>query len=98
MRLRWLTQALADLREIHNYIAQDNPEAAQRVIARIREEVTVLSAQPELGRPGRLPGTREFIVQQYPYFVAYRIQRDEIQLLLVVHTSRRWPKQMPSRQ
>jgi plasmid stabilization system protein ParE len=36
MRLRWLTQALADLREIHNYIAQDSQEAAQRVIARIR--------------------------------------------------------------
>jgi len=97
MRLRWLTQALDDLREIHTFIAQDNPQAARRVIARIREEVDVLTTQPQLGRPGRLPGSREFVVQQYPYIVAYRIQHNEIQLLLVVHTSRRWPTQMPER-
>jgi hypothetical protein len=27
--------------------------------------------------------------------VAYCVKDDEVQLLLVVHTSRRWPKQMP---
>jgi hypothetical protein len=27
--------------------------------------------------------------------VAYCIKNEEVQLLLVVHTSRRWPKQMP---
>lgn len=96
MRLRWLPEALDDLREIHDYIARDNPEAARRVIEKIRREVEILRSQPEVGRPGRLPESREFVIRQYPYIVAYRIRDDDIHLLLVVHTSRRWPKQMPT--
>jgi toxin ParE1/3/4 len=95
MRLRWLTQALNDLREIHGHIARDNPDAARQVIADIRQEVEILRAQPEVGRSGRIPESREFVVRKYPYIVAYRIRADEIHLLLVVHTSRRWPKQIP---
>jgi len=95
MRLRWLTQALADLREIHAYLAKDNPEAARRVVSEIRREVDILAMQPESGRPGRLSGSREFVIRKYPYIVAYCVKGEEVQLLLVVHTSRRWPKQMP---
>jgi toxin ParE1/3/4 len=95
MRLRWLTQALADLSEIHSYIARDNPDAARHVVGEIRQQVEILVTQPESARPGRLPGSREFVIQKYPYIVAYCVKGDEVQLLLVVHTSRRWPKQMP---
>jgi plasmid stabilization system protein ParE len=35
------------------------------------------------------------VIRQYPYIVAYCVKDEEVQLLLVVHTSRRWPKQMP---
>lgn len=49
MRLRWLTQALDDLRKIHDYIARDNPEAARQVIGEIHQEVEILRAQPEVG-------------------------------------------------
>lgn len=95
MRIRWLSEALQDLRDIHDYIAEENPQAARRVVGEIRKGTTVLETQPETGRLGRLPGSREFIIQKYPYIVAYRIQSNEIHILLVVHTSRRWPKQLP---
>jgi plasmid stabilization system protein ParE len=35
------------------------------------------------------------VIRQYPYIMAYCVKDEEVQLLLVVHTSRRWPKQMP---
>ncbi len=66
MRLRWFSQTFADLREIHGYIARDDPEAARRVVGEIRSEVEILSTQPESGRPGRLSGSREFVSQKYP--------------------------------
>lgn len=94
MRLRWLTQALADLREIYGHFARGNPEAARHVVGEIRREVEILATQPESGRPGRLPGSRELMIRKYPYIVAYFVKGDEVQLLLVVHTSRCWPKQM----
>lgn len=34
MKLRWLSDALSDLRAIKAYIAKENPQAASRVIYR----------------------------------------------------------------
>jgi len=95
MKLRWLEAAIADLRAIKAYIAEENPEAAQRVIAQIRSETGLLTSQSSIGREGRIAGTRELLIRQYPYIVAYRELPDEVHILAVVHTSRRWPKQLP---
>lgn len=95
MRLRWHRQALEDLRGIRDYIARDSQEAANRVIATIRHEVETLPRHPGIGRPGRLPETRELIITHYPYIVAYRECGGHVEVLLVVHTSRRWPEQLP---
>jgi addiction module RelE/StbE family toxin len=92
--LRWLDDAIADLRGIKAYIAEENPEAARRVIASIRNETRILTNLPTIGRTGRLPDTRELVISQYPYIVAYREQNGEVHILAVVHTSRRWPEQL----
>jgi len=94
MTLRWLAAALADLRTIKDYIADNNPAAAQHVIANIRNETSVLINQPNIGRAGRILDTRELVISQYPYIVAYREHEGYIHILAVVHTSRRWPAQL----
>lgn len=94
MILRWLDAALADLRAIKAYIAEENPAAAERVIVSIRSEIGVLINQPTIGRTGRIADTRELVISQYPYIVAYREQGGEVHILAVVHTSRRWPEQL----
>lgn len=96
MVIRWLAEALSDMRAIKAYIAQQNPDAARHVIAVIRRDVNALITQPNIGRTGRLPDTRELVFSQYPYIVAYREQRDEMHILAVVHTSRRWPEHLPN--
>ena len=94
MRILWLRAALNDLSAIRDYIARDNPAAARRVLNTIRTAVESLSYHPRSGRAGRLPETRELVVGRYPYIVAYRIIQDDIQILSVIHTSRRWPEQL----
>jgi len=96
MALRWLTAALDDLRGIGAYIAEGNPDAARRVIAHIHSETEILNVQPNIGRVGRIPDTRELLISRYPYIVAYREQGVDVQILAVVHTSRRWPEQLPN--
>ena len=94
MKLRWLSDALSDLRAIKAYIAKENPQAASRVIASIRNEINVLLKQHNISRAGtyiRNPRTGH---HPYPYIVAYREQSGEVQILAVVHTSRRWPEQL----
>lgn len=52
MVLRWLNEALVDLRAIKAYIAEENSDAARRVIVSIRSETGILANQPTIGRAG----------------------------------------------
>ena len=92
MKVRWLRTALRNLDEEATYIAADDPAAARLVVARILEAVIQLADQPGLGRPGRVPGTRELVVARTRYVVPYRVKRDTVEILRVFHTSRRLTK------
>ena len=92
MRLRYLTSAHYDLHLIYEYIARDNPTAARRVITAIRREAQILTEHPHIGKPGQVEGTREQVHGRYPYIIAYRVKNDEIQILGIVHSSRKWPE------
>jgi addiction module RelE/StbE family toxin len=94
-RVVWLKDALDDLRGIGQFIAKDNPPAARRVVSKIRDDVSLLCDHPETGRHGRVDGTRELVIVQFPYIVAYRHVAGDVHILAVVHTSRRWPEQLP---
>ena len=76
MRLIWTRRATHDLVEIRSYIARDNPPAALRIAARIRQAIAHLAVHPNLGRVGREPGTRELVVSRTRYVVAYSVQEE----------------------
>ena len=75
------------------YIAREDPDAAVKMYAHIRERVAALTKHPQIGRPGRVFGTRELVIEGYPYIVPYRIQGNELQVLRVFHTSQNPPPQ-----
>ena len=87
----WLQSSIADLRAIELYIDHDNPAAARAVKRRIVAAVGHLERQPNLGRGGRIPGTRELIVPGTPYIVAYTAMSGEVVTLAVIHGARKWP-------
>ena len=91
MRVKWLRTALRNLDEEATYIAAEDPAAARLVVGRVLAAVNQLVEQPGLGRPGRIPGTRELVVPRTRYLVPYRVRRNEIEILRVFHTSRRSP-------
>ena len=92
MKLRYTAYARDNLIKIRNYISQHNPQAANRVISHIRQQAQLLSDYPNLGKKGRCEGTREFVINLYPYIMAYRIHSDEVQILAIIHTSTFWPE------
>ncbi len=91
MKVRWTRRALADLDSAYEYVAGDNPAAAERMLDRIEEAVTVLGRHPEAGRTGRIHGTREVVVTGTPFLIPYRVRRSTVELLAVIHGSRKWP-------
>lgn len=95
MRLRWTRLAERDLDNIASYIGQDSPSAAARVILELVDQAEVLLSQhAALGRPGRVLGTRELVIGGLPYVIPYRVRDEVIEILRVLHTSRRWPSDM----
>jgi len=92
MTLIWSPAAIADLAALRAYIASDDLAAAQRVALHIIRSVeTFLPNSPEMGRPGRIPGTRELVITRTPYIVPYRLVGNTVQVLRVFHSARRWP-------
>ncbi len=91
MKIRWLNLALKDLESIIEFISEDSPSIANKIAKIIYEKVNLLSIQPYLGRAGRVEDTRELIIEGTPFIIPYRVKNDEIQILRVFHSSRRWP-------
>jgi toxin ParE1/3/4 len=89
----WSPEAIADLAALRAHIAQDDPAAARRIALHILHNVeALLPNHPGMGRPGRVPGTRELVIPKTPFIVPYRVEGDRIQILRVFHGARRWPE------
>lgn len=92
--LEWTKDARGDLLAIVDYISDDSPEAAQRLLEDIKAKATALLQHPKLYRTGRVAGTREMVVRS-DYVVVYREQPHAVTVLRVLHAARQWPSATP---
>ncbi len=81
----WAPLARARLREIQAYVANDKPEAAERLTTRIVAVVEALRNHPHLGRAGADPETRELVIGGTPNIVLYRVHRDRVVISTIWH-------------
>ena len=88
-RLNWTREAETWLRDIFSYIAQDNPEAAARVVEGIYERVQVLGEFPQIGHRYEGIVDREVRILLYGHYrIAYLIKSDEeIDILGIFHSA-----------
>jgi toxin ParE1/3/4 len=93
VRLHWTSLATAHLRAAYQYVANDNAVAAHALIERIFVAADMLETYPNLGRTGRVQGTRELVVAGTPFVLVYRVAPKSIELLAVFHSARRWPEE-----
>jgi toxin ParE1/3/4 len=92
VRLRWTEGAVEDLQSAHDYLEAESPKAALETIDRIMSAVERLEQFPQMGRPGRVEGSRELVVTRTPFVVAYRSKGESVQILAVLHAARKWPR------
>ncbi|MDR3721600.1 MAG: type II toxin-antitoxin system RelE/ParE family toxin [Candidatus Acidoferrales bacterium] len=91
MRVEWHPLAHADLTELVTYIAEDSPDAAYRILDEVRRQTGMLASHADIGRLGRVGGTRELVITGTPYIAAYRVSRNLVTILRLLHGARRWP-------
>jgi toxin ParE1/3/4 len=88
LRLRFSARARAQLIAIQEYISENNPNAAARIGARIRDSAEILRSFPYAGRTGRSANTREWVVRGLPYVLVYQVTEEEpgeVMILGVFH-------------
>lgn len=92
--LVWSPRAIGHLVDLRGYIARENPDAAGRTAATVLAAVDRLAALPNLGRPGRVSGTRELVVPGTPYVIPYRLRGERLEIIAVFHGRQAWPKRL----
>jgi addiction module RelE/StbE family toxin len=95
VQLKWTDLAEKDLDNIETYITTENsPLVAVDVVLKVLNSCElILSNHPQAGRPGRVSGTRELVINGIPLIVVYRIvdRLDQLQILRVLHDAQQWP-------
>ncbi len=88
---KWTEQAVEDLDSAYDYISLENPAWLKPTIESILSAIEQIKSFPETGREGRVKGTREFVISAIPFIIVYRNQKNAVEILSVLHQSRKWP-------
>lgn len=91
MQIKWLKKALINLEHSAEYLQEQNPQSARDFVKEVHELTELLKATPAMGRPGRVFGTRELILQKFPYLIPYRVKDNRIEILRVFPTRMNQP-------
>lgn len=90
MILVWTRAARGDREKIRARIAEHNPAAALALDESFSEKTALLAEYPHMGRPGRLPGTRELVAHPN-YILIYDVKDGMVRILRLLHAARQWP-------
>jgi addiction module RelE/StbE family toxin len=91
MKLFWTPEAAQDREIIYDFIESDNPLAALELDELFEESAARLIVHPQLGRLGRVVGTRELVAHQN-YILIYDANIDAVRILRVLHVAKQWPR------
>ena len=92
MTIVWSPTVVEDLEHLRATIEQYNPRAAAKVARAILRRVESLAKFPGMGKPGRIPHTRELVIPDTPFIAVYTTVEQTVQIVTVLHTARKWPR------
>lgn len=89
-RLEWSARARRDLLSIDEFYSRFGATIANRVTSVIVESAVILELNPLIGVKGKRQGTRHRLITEYPYCIVYRVKPTVIQIVRVLHQSRKY--------
>lgn len=95
LSIQWTESAWADLEGIADYLLSEALafNLVGENVKRIYNAPAHLAAFHGAGKPGRIPGSREWLVKDTPYALIYAVHNDKVRILRVMHGSRQFPEQ-----
>lgn len=92
MKVHWTDTAVEHLTAIRQYISQNSPRYADRVVDRLTRRSRQIAAFPRSGRVVPEIGLgqiREVI--EGPYRIMYHIKPDQVDVIAVIHGAQQFP-------
>ena len=91
--IEWTEPAWEDIDELADYLMrqEESFQLAEELVRRILEAPERLAVMPWSGKPGRVPDTRELLVQKTRYSLVYAVSETTVFILRVMHSSRLFP-------
>ncbi|HEX4111735.1 MAG TPA: type II toxin-antitoxin system RelE/ParE family toxin [Stellaceae bacterium] len=89
MKIRYTPRARNDIDDIYDYIAQQSPGGARRVLQALLDGVAFAAKFPEASVRTENPAVRVKTVLRYRYRIFYRVSGETVEILHVRHASRR---------
>ena len=77
MTVQWLAEALLNLADILDAVAEESLQGAARLSAKIQSITVRLETHPKLYKAGRVRGTRECVISDN-YLLVYRLGGDDV--------------------
>jgi toxin ParE1/3/4 len=90
VRVLWTDAALSQLEAIRDYLAQTSPDYAQRIVERLVNRSEQITAFPRSGHmvpEYEIDEVRQIIESSYR--LIYLIKEEQVEILAVIHTSRK---------
>jgi len=86
VKIEWTEEAVFWLKEIHDYIAQENKKVAKRISKEILNKVQILSTFPKIGYVYNTNDPKEIRILLYGHYrIAYLVEEELVSVLGVFH-------------
>lgn len=91
MNIEWKVEASNDLDRLAEHVAKNRPGQEDTEVGSITDAVDLIATMPNMGRPGRVSGTREWVAI-YPWVIVYKVeQKTKLVIVRVLHGKQKWP-------
>jgi toxin ParE1/3/4 len=94
MNIVWSRRAIRHFIHLREHIERESSQNAVLVATRILRAVDLLESHPEIGRPGRILGTRELVVPDTSFIIPYRVRHGRLELIGIFHGRQKWPAKL----
>lgn len=85
-------RTLQALSEVLEYYESQQSGLGARFLRAYDAQIDRLRDMPKIGRNGRVFGTRELIMQEFPFLVVYRVRKDYLEIVRLIHQAMKYPK------
>ena len=91
MRIAWTPAAAADLEQISDFLFEQNPATAVRLVRQTYSAASTLKQFPNKGRPAKKEGTRELVLPGLPWIIIYEAGGQAVYIVRILHGAQHWP-------